>query len=120
MTKQFHEGQEVEVRAFDGTVGRAFSLLGWRKAEIIARQDWDDENNCKRWLVQFLDGVLTRAVFDVAHIRAISPLDERFSRAPTTEAEHLTELAGDSAEEYPGLAEPDDDTSDPMGGEVSK
>ncbi len=108
---QFHEGQEVEVRVSeDGQIYRE-----WRKAKIAYPVKG---NFAHSYFVQFPDG--TRVVFDTEHIRAISPLDERFSRAPTTEAEHLTELAGDSAEEYPGLAEPDDDTSDPMGGEVSK
>ncbi len=74
MTAQFHEGQEVEVRALDadGTVGRAFSLLGWRKAKIVYKTKVLHED-LPAYAVQFPDG--TRAVFDAAHIRAEDPLE---------------------------------------------
>ena len=61
MTQQFHAGQEVEVR------------VGWRKAKIVeiipaieGKHAADDAI-----LIEFQDG--TRAVFDEAHIRAVSP-----------------------------------------------
>jgi hypothetical protein len=73
MTVQFHEGQDVEV-----TDSRyPLSTFAWRKAWIVARQDWSDEVPpyvgepvCRKWLVQFPDG--TRAVFDAEHIREVS------------------------------------------------
>jgi hypothetical protein len=118
MTQQFHEGQEVEVLKLEPEEGHPGVMRGWwRDAKIVHPQPGTPILDPGYYVVQFRDG--TRAVFDAVHIRAISPLDERFSRAPTTEAEHQTMLAGDSAEEYPGLAEPDDDTSNPMSDEAT-
>ena len=63
MTQQFHEGQEVEVQYDDGEWGSPRDTI-WRKATIL-----DCEVDYYR--VQFPDG--TRATFDAAHIRPVSP-----------------------------------------------
>lgn len=90
MTEQFHPGQDVEVICGETGDGRPV----WRKAKIVnlphAPKALDDG---RKYTVQFYG---TCAVFAAEDIRVAW-----------------------SAEEYPGLAEPDDDTSDPMGSGVS-
>ncbi len=85
---QFHEGQEVDVLQPINHPIEGYPGTYWRKAKIVG---WTAcRNQTPRYEVQFHDGA--RAMLDAAYIRAIEP-----------------------SEEYPGLAEPDDDTSDPMG-----
>ncbi len=97
MTK-FQEGQEVEVCCNeyrgDMATGPKYRKQ-WRKAKIILAQrpiTWTDDT---LYEVQFPDG--DRAVVHTEHIRAVDP-----------------------AEEHPGLAEPDDDTSEPMGSDFTE
>jgi len=80
---QFYQDQGVEV--FDKLQKRWLSAtIRTRKAIMVGGNLIDTSE----YQVEFRDNSL--GVFDTEHIRAINP-----------------------AKEYPGLAEPDDDTSDP-------
>jgi hypothetical protein len=74
MTKQFHEGQDVEVHVTPPGLNESHGA--WRMAKIVSV----DRHGYGYAQVQFPDG--TRAVFDADHIRAAQSEEARPAMTP--------------------------------------